>query len=543
MTTRDPNKNPPILLDCTLRDGGYYNSWNFNFELITDYLQAMSALATDYVELGFRTFDHNGFKGGCAYTTDSFIRRLNVPSGLKLGVIVNASEILEYPGGIVEALSELFKPASESPLTFVRIACHMHQVKDVLPSSTWLKEQGYIVGINLIQIANCSSDEIEAMAGFASSYPVDVLYFADSTGSMDPSQISATIAALRRNWKGSLGIHAHDSMGLALTNSLRAITDGVTWIDSTVTGMGRGPGNVKTELLAIELAPLRSVSSDLTPLLALVTNHFKPMKIKHGWGTNAYYYLAGKYGIHPSYIQEMLSDSRFDNEDILAVIEYLRRTENKSFSMHALETGRHFYQDKPKGNWAPYSLIAGREVLIIASGTSTAHHRQALEDYIYAAKPVVIALNTQSPICESVIDIRAASHPIRLMTDSAEYLTLPQPLVTPVSMLPESVRASLKDKELLDFGLTIQPDTFVFDKNYCVLPTALVMAYALAIAISGKASRVLLSGFDGYGADDPRSAEVESLLNSFQQLGETPPLLAITPTRYKLPSTSVYSML
>ncbi|MFM9160977.1 MAG: hypothetical protein ACKOPK_24425 [Dolichospermum sp.] len=79
------------LIDCTLRDGGYYNVWDFNTQLIKEYLQAMSAISVDYVELGFRSFDSNGFKGGCAYTTDNFISQFDIPDNLKIGVMVNAS--------------------------------------------------------------------------------------------------------------------------------------------------------------------------------------------------------------------------------------------------------------------------------------------------------------------------------------------------------------------------------------------------------------------------------------------------------------------
>ena len=77
------NKKTPKLLDCTLRDGGYYNAWDFSVDLINDYLESMSAISVDYVELGFRSLEANSFKGSCAYTTDNFIRQLNLPSNLK----------------------------------------------------------------------------------------------------------------------------------------------------------------------------------------------------------------------------------------------------------------------------------------------------------------------------------------------------------------------------------------------------------------------------------------------------------------------------
>ena len=77
------------------------------------------------------------------------------------------------------------------------------------------------------------------------------------------------------------------------------------------------------------------------------------MKIKYGWGTNSYYYLAGKHGIHPSYIQEMLSDKRYGVEDILAVIEHLREEDGKKFNVDTLEGALKFYSGETRGTWAP----------------------------------------------------------------------------------------------------------------------------------------------------------------------------------------------
>ena len=42
------------IIDCTLRDGGYYNNWNFSPIFINDFLNYISKLPIDYVELGFR---------------------------------------------------------------------------------------------------------------------------------------------------------------------------------------------------------------------------------------------------------------------------------------------------------------------------------------------------------------------------------------------------------------------------------------------------------------------------------------------------------
>ena len=103
----------PILLDCTFRDGGYYNAWDFSPELIDRYLVAMKAAGVDYVELGFRFLQNNGFKGPCAYTTDDFIRTLNIPEGLGVGVMMNGADLLtDY--GFEETLELLFPEPADA---------------------------------------------------------------------------------------------------------------------------------------------------------------------------------------------------------------------------------------------------------------------------------------------------------------------------------------------------------------------------------------------------------------------------------------------
>lgn len=530
------------LLDCTLRDGGYYNAWDFDQDLIEDYLRAMAAIAADYVELGFRGFPGETFKGGCAFTTDSFIRDLSIPDGLKIGVMVNASDIVNHSDGVIGALSTLFASAADSPVSLVRIPCHFYEFEATLEGCRWLKEQGYKVGINLMQIADRSLDDVERLARLASQYLLDVLYFADSMGSMTPEQTSQIIAALRRGWSGELGIHTHNNMGRALANCMQAVADGVTWIDGTVTGMGRGAGNVQTEYLAVELADLQPAQPrNITLLMGLIRKYFGPMQQEYGWGTNTYYYLAGKHGIHPTYIQLMLRDSRFNDEDVLAAIDHLKSSDSKKFNLNTLEASRHFYVGEPMGTWAPSSMLAGREVLVLGTGPGVARHRTALERYIRHYQPVVIALNTQTNVAPELIDLRAACHPVRLLADCEEHRQLSQPLVTPASMLPDDVHKALAGKKLLDFGLVVEPGCFEFGETYCVLPTAMVVAYVFAIATSGQSSNILLAGFDGYGAGDPRNHEMDDLLERYSWEPQAISLKALTPTKYKVAQTSVYA--
>ena len=86
------NINPKII-DCTLRDGGYYNNWDFDIELIRKYIHAVQRAGVDYIELGYRTKNNTGYFGPLAYTTEDFIKELNINKSIKLGVMINSSEL------------------------------------------------------------------------------------------------------------------------------------------------------------------------------------------------------------------------------------------------------------------------------------------------------------------------------------------------------------------------------------------------------------------------------------------------------------------
>lgn len=182
-----------------------------------------------------------------------------------------------------------------------------------------------------------------------------------------------------------------------------------------------------------------------------------------------------------------------------------------------------------------------KEVFILGAGPGVEAHRGAIEEYIKTKQPVVIALNTQSGIAQELIDLRVACHPVRLLADCETHAVLPQPLITPVSLLPDDVSKSLADKTLLDFGVSIQSKTFCFDETDAVIPNSLVISYALAIANSGKASRILLAGFDGYSSDDPRTKEMQALFELYKNSGGLE-IVSVTPTVYNIPIMSIYAM-
>jgi 4-hydroxy 2-oxovalerate aldolase len=532
------------FVDCTLRDGGYHNNWDFSVALTDEYLTAMAALGTDRVELGFRSLRRDGFKGSAAFTTDGFIDLLAVPAGMTLGVMINAAEIRLAPDEQRLALAMLFPPSSRDRVRLVRIAAHLEEVAASLGAIDWLRAEGYEVGINLMQVSEATLDDVRRLAQLIAPHRPDVLYFADSMGNLDGERVSAICGALRAGWDGPLGLHAHDNIGLALANTSAAIAAGATWVDATVTGMGRGPGNTRTELLVLNLAARGWPIGDIAPLLRLVRDRFAPIQHDHGWGTNAFYYLAGQHSIHPSFLQELLTDGRYGIEEVLAAVENLRDAKARHFDVRTLEGARDFFATAGGGgSWSPVSVLMGREVLILGTGPSIAAHREAVEAYVRTRQPYVIALNTAQPIDPGLIDAHAACHPLRVLSDADRHAAIAAPLIVPLAALPEGSAIHRAPKVLLDFGVTVDAQRLTIGATAAVLPTPAVFAYAMAAAVAGQASRVLLAGFDGYAAGDPRRAEDQAVFTRFLSDAATPLLLAVTPTAFDLPSTSIYALL
>jgi len=534
-------KNGLKILDCTLRDGGYYNNWDFSKELIEEYLQAMSAAKIEYVEIGFRFLKKDIYLGPCAYTTPSFLETLNIPKNLKIGIMINAKDIISNNFSNAEIDKIFFQFSRKKKISFVRFACHLNEVKKIALICNRLNKKNIITAINLMQISEIKDKEIEDTLRLLSKSKLDLFYFADSLGNLEPHNITHIANLIKRNWKKDIGFHAHDNMSRALINGVAAFENGVNWIDSTVTGMGRGAGNIQTEFALMQFTKNLNKNSDISLLLKLIEKRFAPMKNKYKWGTNPYYFLAGQHKIHPTFIQSMLNDLKLEPTEMLSAIDNLKEGEGKNFNRNLIEVGNKIYKGKTKGTWKPLNLIKGKNVLIIGSGPSSFKHSKAIENFIKKNKPFVIALNTEKTIEEKLINLRVSCHTLRVMSDMSLFKKIHQPLVLPLDRLPANQKKEFKKLKVFNYGLEVKAGKFSFGSMSSIAPNSLTIVYALSIANSGKSKKIYVSGLDGYPMDDPRRHEMDETLKLYLSIKNRSDLISITPTRYKIKSSSVYA--
>ena len=383
-----------------------------------------------------------------------------------------------------------------------------------------------------MQISEINETKIKNICNFLKKTEVDVLYMADSLGSLNSKTTETLVKKFKKYWDQDLGLHAHNNLNLAKRNAIIANKKGVKWIDSTVTGMGRGPGNLKTE----DILNLISHRKDAKQILNKeIKKHFLSLKKEHKWGPNKYYALAAKNKIHPTYIQKLISDKRYKESDYTKIIDFLKKTDAKKFNPIKLINSSYFLSSSPKGRWNPKKFLKNKNILIVGSGNSVLKNKSKIQEFIIKNNLYVICLNTVDAVEKKLINLRVACHPMRILSDISFHEKSGTKLAIPFSTMSKNIRNSitLKKDNILDYGLFLNfGDKISVKSTYCALPYPLAIGYSLSIAIAGLAKQIYFAGFDGFKSADSDKDNTAQILEYFRKKFFKKKLPSLTPTNY-----------
>jgi len=534
------------ILDCTLRDGGYYNNWCFPRPLVGDYLRAMAEAEVDIVEIGFRNFPQPSFLGPYAYSNEAFLAALDLPASLSLAVMVDAKALLGSGLSAAAAVDALFQPRAGSRVEWVRIAAHLGEIEHCRPLAERLRALGYRVALNMMQAGGKPAERLGALAGLIESWgAVDTLYFADSFGSMDSTEVSRIAGALATSWRGALGIHTHNNKSLAVQNTLAAIECGVSFLDATVTGMGRGAGNAELEILLCELDARGLKRSRLDELSSLCVNGFQPLKDHYGWGASFFYHYSALHDIHPMFAQTLMGDPRYSAREKFSALRSLAGRNSTSFSQTEIERSLHsFRDDRPLAEGAPATDLgqfAGADVLLVGAGGSVQQYAADIELFIRDHRLLVLTLNHQAAIDPALVDGIVCVDQFRLLYEADFLAGCGKPVYSARRFQDEGTQEKLRAARVHEYDCVMRAGEFEAHANGCVIPVPLAFAYALALCVAGRARRIFLVGFDGFPADDQRQAEMLQLFKVVAPSVGDIPLTALTPTNYPVAQGSIYA--
>lgn len=271
------------ILDCTIRDGGYANNWDFSEECVLATLLTAQRSGVEYFEAGYRK-KNAVRKFECISDADlEFLKKFKTDK-LKILVMVNE---LEYDSGMFDA-------ADKTPVDGVRVACHIPELQTGLRICEELYDKGYEVFLNIMNIPQIEEKHYEILSDWKMKNRVTSLCFADSYGVLVPDNIQEYFTNFKTAGFKNISIHTHNNLQLAFANSLEAIKCGAYSIDATVYGMGRGGGNLPIELL---IGYLGKNSPEY--YMNLIENYYLPIYKKHEWGYSIPALISGLKNIHP----------------------------------------------------------------------------------------------------------------------------------------------------------------------------------------------------------------------------------------------------
>jgi len=511
------------ILDCTIRDGGYYTNWDFNGQLVENYFEAFNHLPVDYLEIGYRSSPLKGYYGEYFYCPDYVLENARNSSNKKLAIILNEKDV---PASDAKAL--LY--SAKGKLDMIRLAVDPKNFERALLLGEEIKKLGFELSFNIMYMS-----EWEKMSGFVELMPkteglVDYIYMVDSFGGVFPEDVEKTINLIRSKTNVKLGFHGHDNLNMGLANTLVAIAKGVDIVDATVTGMGRGAGNLKTELLLAVLDAKGHFDLDYN-WLSKITDPFQQLQKKHEWGTSLPYMVSGANSLPQKQVMEWVGKRYYSFNSII------RALDNKS-------KGRQDNKQLPKINFAEGKSY--KTALIVAGGPSAIGHFNALKQFLLTNNDVVLihassknALNYQQVSNEQYFCL-VGNEGHRLEDVFGQCETINGKCVLPPyprkmgTYIPNSLLANSYELLVVDFTTDYQ------DSH---------TALALQTALNLNVENIFVAGYDGYSESTMGEKEQELFMeNEFlfecasKALGKK--IESLTLTSYKnLVQSSVYSIL
>lgn len=331
-------KNTKIL-DCTIRDGGYLNNWDFSIEQVRDCYKSASEAGFDYFEIGFRSsskdFSIEKFGKWIFSNEEDIIEAISGINGCKIAVM---SKVDNKNINITH-----FIPKHESVISMVRVllpyidgALDMTLLLRAKTLCEQLLELGYEVTANLACIDSYKDNELIKVCNELQQLDIKYIYFADTYGAANEEIIEQRINLVKNCLKHTnieIGFHAHNNLCDAYCRSIKAIKYGASIIDSCMYGMGRGAGNLQSEILIGHfykntLTPFVPSKYHIVPILRHINKYIRNYTDKYNtgynWGYNILYVLTGFASMHPTYATEFIDlDKNINIDTIYDIYECL----------------------------------------------------------------------------------------------------------------------------------------------------------------------------------------------------------------------------
>lgn len=474
------NKNIK-LLDCTLRDGGYINDWNFGYLTIKNIIRKLVESQVDYVEVGFlRNCDYNKDKAvfnNCHEIANIIPenRGKTMFTAMALHNKYDLEQLEDYDGQTIAAL---------------RITFHDYDIDEGLAYIEKAQEKGYKVFCNPINIMGYSDAMILNLIQKINQIQPYAFSIVDTFGSMMKEDLIRIYSLIEHNLdkKIVIGLHLHENLALSFSLaqdflSIKA-SDRKCVIDASMLGMGRSPGNLCMELIMDYMNKNQQGLYNVNPVLDGIDDHITQLKKIEAWGYNTGYALSAKYNLHRNYAEFLLGKGRLRAKQINQILASIAPDKKAAYDEEYIETLYQNYQNHEVDDSALIVVLQeelqNKRILILAPGANLFKQEEKVREYVTNFKPVIISANFATKKFDT--DYVFCSNAMR-------YDTLEKNGITGRLLITSNLLDVCDEKSVFSYSELSFDEKGNFDNCIIML---------LKLLIRVEVREVAIAGFDGY---------------------------------------------
>lgn len=386
--------NKVHILDCTLRDGGYCNRWRFGLENVKKITLGLVEANVEIIECGFITNKTAYDSMVTKYNTVEQVAKI-IPEkrdGKIFVVMMNYGEyeiddLPEYDGSSIEG---------------IRVAFHKKDLDAALTLCQQIKAKGYKVFVQAMVSLCYTDEEFLAMIRRVNEIEPYAFYIVDSFGMMKGKDLTRLFYVVEHNLKNSIwiGFHSHNNMQLAYSNSQILVgmqTNRNLIVDSSIYGMGRGAGNLNTELFIGYLNENYEKTYLLKPLLTIIDEIINGIYQNSAWGYSLPNYISAKHNAHPNYAGFLDDKKTLTVEDMENIFQLMDEDKKYTYDKSYIEELYTRYlaasriQDEHKEELEV--ILRGKKVLLVAPGKSSLDDKDKIQAARRCEEAVCISVN------------------------------------------------------------------------------------------------------------------------------------------------------
>jgi hypothetical protein len=491
------------ILDCTLRDGGYVNNWGFSQSQISKIVSALGKSNIDIIELGY--LDD---KNGKSLNSTLFDSVVSVDKALDDSTLeVQKVVMIDLFGFDIEKLPL----QSNTKINGIRLAFHKKDINDALLAAEKIIDLGYQLFFQPMVTKNYTDDDFLALIIKANRLNIYAFYVVDSFGSMSLNEFQHYVSLAHGHLNATivLGYHSHNNMQLAFSNAINLCSEKIdreVILDSSIYGMGRGAGNLNTELIADYLNTINKYKYKVIPLLEVIDGILSYYFKKHSWGFSPVQYLSASLDCHPNYASYLVNKKTTHIVDIRKILDKIPLKNKNSFNEQIVDN---LYQEfllteksKIRGQ---LNISNDKKILLVASGSSVNDSLALIKDKVASDNYVIVALNHKP---QFICDYYFFSNQQRF-DEFKDELPLDKQVIT----------TNIRSEILISTVISLKDIAYV--ENNFVTNVAILMVNYL---ILNHIKEVEIAGLDGYQAGKNNYAYNETNIvtneNLFEELNE-----------------------